>query len=319
VSAAANGLPVVVVGNVFVDLKCFPQNELNFQGRNIGRTQFFHGGVGRNVAETMALLGSRVRFSSSVQEGGIGQEVLDRLVAVGIETDGILVSTAPESMGMWVAILHRNGDLACSISQVPDIRYQEEAWARHGRRLLQGAGHCVLELDFSVSLVEQALKDCHELGVKVIGVPGNSACVKRKPELIGGLHTYVCNQVEAEDLWGSSVASIPAAQHAALAILDRGPSQVVVTLGVLGCVVAERGMGEPAYVQAIPVDVVDTSGAGDSFVAGLSHSLACGTDLRHAAEVAARVAAWTVATNDSVCREIPELRKADHWDGWRRV
>ncbi len=318
-SLTASPVPVVVVGNVFVDLKCFPQNELNFKGRNLGRTQFFHGGVGRNTAETMALLGSRVRFSSAVQEGGIGAEVLARLRESGVETDGILVSAAPESMGMWVAILHRDGDLACSISQVPDTRYQEEAWARHGRRLLEGAGYCVLELDFSVALVEQALRDAREMGVKVIGLPGNSECIRRKPELIAGLHTYVCNQVEAEELWGSPVASIPAAQHAARAIMDRGPSQVVVTLGALGCVVAERGMGEPIYVPAMAVEVVDTSGAGDSFVAGLSHALACGADIRRAAEAAVRVAAWTVSTNDSVCTEIPQLKKDDAWPGWETL
>lgn len=309
--------PVVVVGTVFVDLKCFPQNEINYKGRNVGRTQFYHGGVGRNVAETMALLGSRVRFSSSVQDGGIGHEVMKRLDEVGVDVDGMLTTADPQGMGMWVAILHRDGDLACSISQMPDTGYMEEAWARHGRRMLKDAGLCVLELDLSIALADQVLKDAHEMGVKVVGLPGNSECIRKRPDLLTRLHTYVCNQVEAEELYGKPVASIPAAEHAALAILERGMSQVVVTVGALGCVVAERGMGDPVHIPARAVEVVDTTGAGDAFVAGVSHALACGADLRTAAEAGTRVAAWTVSQTESVCREIPERKKSDIWAGWR--
>jgi pseudouridine kinase len=309
--------PVVVVGTVFVDLKCFPQYEINYKGRNPGRTQFYHGGVGRNVAETMALLGSKVRFSSSVQEGGIGHEVLVRLNEAGVDVDGVLTTADPQGMGMWVAILHRDGDLACSISQMPNTAYMEEAWARHGRRMLKEAGLCVLELDLSVALADQVLRDAAELGVRVVGLPGNSECIRKRPDLLSTLHTYVCNQVEAEELWGKPVASIPAAEHAAMSILDRGPQQVVVTVGALGCVVAERGMGDPIHVPAMAVEVVDTTGAGDAFVAGVSHALACGASLKLAAEAGTRVAAWTVSQHESVCREIPRLKKSDLWAGWR--
>lgn len=315
-SASARA-PVVVVGTVFIDLKCFPQYEINYKGRNPGRTQFFHGGVGRNVAETMAHLGSRVRFSSSVQDGGIGHEVMQRLDQAGVEVDGMLTTADPQGMGMWVAILHRDGDLACSISQAPDTRYQEEAWARHGRRLLDGAGLCVLELDVSVAVPDQVLKDAREMGVKVVGLPGNSECIRKRPDLVSRLHTYICNQVEAEELWGKPVASVPAAEHAAMAILERGPQQVVVTVGALGCVVAERGMGDPVHVPALPVEVVDTTGAGDAFVAGVSHALACGADLRRAAEAGSRVAAWTVSQHESVCRDLAERKRTDLWPGWR--
>ncbi|MFZ5814840.1 MAG: carbohydrate kinase family protein [Bacillota bacterium] len=314
---AAARAPVVVVGTVFVDIKCFPQYEINYKGRNPGRARFYHGGVGRNVAETMALLGSRVRFSSAVQDGGIGHEVMKRLDEAGVDVDGMLTTADPEGMGMWVAILHRDGDLACSISQMPNTAYLEEAWARFGKRLLTGAGLCVLELDLSVALAEQVLADARAAGVRVVGLPGNSECIRKKPELLSGLSTYICNQVEAEELWGRPVTSIPAAQHAALAILERGPSQVVVTLGALGCEVAERGMGEPVHVPALPVEVVDTTGAGDAFVAGVSHALACGADLRLAAEAGARVAAWTVSQSESVCLDIPERKRRDLWPGWR--
>lgn len=304
---------------IFVDLKCFPFKELNHKGTNPGRTKYFHGGVGRNVAENMALLGSNVRFSSAVQEGGVGHDVLQRLVESGVDVQGVLSTADPEGMGMWVAILNVEGDLACSLSQSPKISYLEEAWRRHGHRLLDGAQMLVTELDVSVDLPEMIMRDARAAGVKVVGMTGNMEALRKRPELIGGLHTYVCNCVEAEELWGKPVGSIPAAQGAALALLDRGPSQVVVTLGALGCVVAERGMGDPVHVPALAVEVVDTTGAGDAFVAGLSHALACGADLVTAAEAGTRVAAWTVGVAESVCCRIPERKREDVWTGWDQM
>ena len=47
-------MPIVVVGNVFVDFKGFPEGAFIPTGRNAGRVEIVHGGVGRNVAEDIA-------------------------------------------------------------------------------------------------------------------------------------------------------------------------------------------------------------------------------------------------------------------------
>ncbi|HWI60294.1 MAG TPA: PfkB family carbohydrate kinase [Symbiobacteriaceae bacterium] len=305
------------MGTIFVDLKCFPKYEINYKGRNPGSAQFFHGGVGRNVAETMARLGSDVRFSSSVQEGGIGHEVLNRLNDAGVEVDAINVSAARDAHGMWVAILHRDGDLACSISQMPDTRYMEEAWAKHGQRIARDAKLIVLEFDLSDTLAEDVLRDAEALGVPVVGLPGNFECIRRRPDLLPRLNTFVCNQIEAEELVGGKpISSIPAAKQAAKTILERGLEQVVVTLGAQGAVALARGWDEPFHVPVLPVDVVDTTGAGDAFVAGLSHALAAGAGLKLAVQAAVRVAAWTVSSTESVCHDIPDRIAQDPWEGW---
>lgn len=314
-----NTQPVaVVVGTVFVDLKCFPQQELNFKGRNLGKVSFFHGGVGRNVAENMARLGTDVRFCSSVQEDGIGAEVLARLQGVGIDTTGVGRTSEPRGHGMWVAILQPDGDLACSLSQMPDVSYMQQAFERQGAELLKNAGLVVLEVDLSVDLAEQVLDAADAAGVPVVGLPGNFACIRAKPTLLAKLQTFVCNQHEAEELYGRPVSSIPAAMHAVKALWERGLQQVVITLGPLGSVAGEQG-STPFHVPALPIEVQDTTGAGDSFVAGLSHCLAAGADLRLAVEAASRVAAWTVSVQESVCQNLAQRVSQDHWEGWRRL
>ena len=73
----------VVFGTVFMDCKGFAANRYDPLGRNVGSVRFIHGGVGRNVAENLALAGSAPVFVSSVDAGGLGEGVLARLSAEG--------------------------------------------------------------------------------------------------------------------------------------------------------------------------------------------------------------------------------------------
>jgi pseudouridine kinase len=319
-NAVPHAKPVVVVGTTFVDLKCFPNHELNFKGRNQGVTRFFHGGVGRNVAETMALLGSSVRYLSSVQTDGVGREVIARLERSGVDLSGLLRVDEPGGHGLWVAILHQDGDLACSLTQPPHGRFLKEAWNRYGQQVLDGAGWCVLEFDLSVSLPESVTAAARAAGVKLIGLPGNMVGIRKKPAILEGLHTWICNQIEAEELANHEIRSIPDGLEALKRIQERwGIRQVVVTLGSQGAVYADFVTGENGHVPPHLVEPVDTTGAGDSFVAGCSHALARGADLRLAVEVGTKVAAWTVSSPEAVCLNLQERIKKDGWDGWNRI
>lgn len=316
----SSAAPVVVLGTTFVDLKCFPSNELNFKGRNQGVTRFYHGGVGRNVAETMALLGSQVRFVSSVQQDGVGREVISRLERHGVDLTGLYRVDEPGGHGLWVAILHKDGDLACSLSQLPHYKFMKEAWRRSGREVLAGAAWCVLEIDSSVSLPEQVTLDARELGVKLIGLPGNFVAIRKKPSILEGLHTWICNQNEAEELADQTITSLPEAESAVQKIQARwGIRQVVVTLGALGSVFADFETGDHGHVPIQLVHAVDTTGAGDSFVAGCSHALVQGASLRLAVEAATRVAAWTVSSDEAVCLDMKERIAKDTWTGWAEL
>lgn len=312
--------PVVVLGTTFVDLKCFPSNELNLKGRNQGVTRFYHGGVGRNVAETIALLGSQVRFVSSVQQDGVGREVISRLERHGVDLTGLLRVDEPGGHGLWVAILHKDGDLACSLSQLPHYKFMKEAWRLYGRQVLTGAQWCVLEIDSSVSLPEQVRQDAQELGVKLIGLPGNFVAIRKRPSILDGLHTWICNQNEAEELADQPIASLHDAEVAVQRIQSRwGIRQVVVTLGALGAVFADFETGEQGHVPVHLVRTVDTTGAGDSFVAGCAHALVQGAPLRLAVEAATRVAAWTVSGDEAVCLDLPQRIAQDPWEGWAKL
>ena len=112
-------MPIVVVGNVFVDIKGFPEGNYIPAGRNAGKIEIVHGGVGRNVAEDIANLELRPRFVSMVDESAEGGEVVRKLK--NHKTDVDYVVAVPDGMGMWLAVFDSSGDIAGSISKRPNM------------------------------------------------------------------------------------------------------------------------------------------------------------------------------------------------------
>jgi sugar/nucleoside kinase (ribokinase family) len=83
---------------------------------------------------------------------------------------------------------------------------------------------------------------------------------------------------------------------AARTLAELGPQIVVVKLGEEGCLIYDRPSGREITVPAFPSDVVDTTGAGDSFCgAFMAALLQDGSDLEAAARAGAVAASFTVA------------------------
>lgn len=315
--APANG-PVVVVGTIFVDVKAFPHQRLDPRNRNVGKAIFTHGGVGRNIAETLARLGLGIRFVSSVDRGGVGPDVLERLRTVGVDLEGVAVAEE-NGMGMWVAVFDR-GDVYAQVSHQPDFGPMTSRWRRLGPAILQGARLAVLEFDLTPELTDLTLTMAAAAGVPVVALPGNMSVVRSHPELLTRCHAWICNQAEAEELVGRPLPGSTDVMHAAAELCGRGIHTVVVTMGAAGAVWCSSG-GDAQHVHADEVSVVDTTGAGDAFVAGLSSAIAAGLSLEQAVRWGTRIAGWTCASSESVPPELAQRVTADplfaHGDGAR--
>lgn len=299
------GKPVFVFGSIFVDVRAHPQNPLNRHARNPGQTRFVHGGVGRNIAENLGLLGVQVQLVSVADQSGTAREVLERLHRSGVGTD-FIVRVEQGGMGLWVAVFDTDGDVYCSVSQVPDYLPLNELVKGRGSELAAAPGLVVLEMDMNVPLV-RALRDLYKAaGVPIIGLPANLDNLRADPGLLAGLHVFICNQVEAELILGRKILDLDDALAASQEMRRLGVENTVVTLGAVGAAVSGCDL-PPQFIPSIVVQAVDTTGAGDSFVAGVAAGLSRGRGLLEAVRWGARVAAWTVASSDSVCLELPEL------------
>ena len=110
---------IVVIGAAFVDIKGFPQDIYIPNGRNVGRIEYIHGGVARNVVEDIANIELRPTYVGIVDDTPLGDAVVTKLRNHKINTDYVL--TIPDGMGTWLAVFDNNGDVAGSISKRPNM------------------------------------------------------------------------------------------------------------------------------------------------------------------------------------------------------
>jgi pseudouridine kinase len=306
---------VLVIGTIFIDCKGFAKQNYHPSTRNLGIIQFVHGGVGRNVALNLANLNLSTCFVSSVDATAIGKEVVEKLHKSKVNTDD-LIESKQLGMGMWLAILNEKGDLAGSISQMPDLTLLQEWITRKGKEMIQKSTHIALELDLNYQIAHSVIKLAEEEKKPIYGIAGNMDVILNHRELLNRLDCFICNNFEADLFLEQDFTNlnIDQKQESLIQFVDRmGMNAMVVTLGENGAVYYNSQTKEVGYQPVFPVKLVDSSGAGDAFFSGTVMGLVRGLSLKEAVICGTKVAGWTIESAENTDPELPIKIKQDEF------
>ena len=182
-------MPIVVAGNVFVDIKGFPDNKYIPMGRNSGWVDIVHGGVGRNVVEDIANVELRPRFLSMVDETAEGSEVLRKLRNHKVDTR--FVAQVPDGMGMWLAIHDSTGDVVSSISKRPKMDAMLEMLEQHGDEIFADADSIVVEIDMDKEIIKQIFRYAEKYSVPVYALVANMSIASQRRDFLQSVNCFV--------------------------------------------------------------------------------------------------------------------------------
>ena len=294
-------MAMVVVGAVFVDVKGFPEDNYIPTGRNAGRVEFVHGGVGRNVAEDIANVELRPRFVSLVDDNAEGEAVLKKLRNHKVNTDYVL--SVPDGMGMWLAVFDNSGDLAGSISKRPDPSALVQLLEEKGDEIFADADSIVVEIDLDKEVVKQVFKYAEKYHKKVYAVVANMSIASQRRDFLQSTACFVCNVLEAGILFVTDFSQLSPeelCEELSQRVISARIPAVVVTMGSKGSVYADM-QGNKGVCPAETVQVRDTTGAGDAFCAGVAMGLTYGKTMPEALEIGTRLAASVITVSENVC------------------
>ena len=292
---------IVVIGAVFVDIKGYPEAGFIPTGRNVGRVEQIHGGVGRNVAEDVANCELRPTFVSLVDESGTGADVVRKLESHKVDTR--FIRTTPDGMGTWLAVFDNEGDVAASISKRPNLMPIADILDQQGHEIFRDADSVIIEIDMDKEVVKRAFRLAKEYGKKIYGVVANMSIAQERRDFLQSVDCFVCNLQEAGILFSDDFTGKSPEEMIGIAAdkvtAARIPS-IIITMGGQGAVYADMH-GASGYCPARKVEVKDTTGAGDAFCAGAAIGLTYGKSLAEACEIGAHLAASVIVTSESVC------------------
>lgn len=292
---------IVVLGTVFVDIKGHPLGVYVPDGRNAGRMEQVHGGVGRNVAEDIANCELRPTFISIVDQSGIGEDVLNKLKRHKVNVDYCL--RTDDGMGTWMAIFDHTGDVVANLSVRPNMEPLCAVLDEHGDEIFADADSIVVEIDMGTELVKKAFALAEKHNKEVYVVVSNMAIALKRRDLLMRSGCIICNQQEAGVLFSEDYMD-KKPEELSLIIKDKvkqaGYKRMVVTMGGDGAVYAEAD-GEVGIVSANKVEVRDTTGAGDAFFSGVTIGLTYGKTLKEACAIGTKLASAAICTMENVC------------------
>ena len=292
---------IVVIGATFVDIKGYPEGAFIPTGRNAGKVVQIHGGVGRNVAEDIANCELRPTFITLVDESGTSTDVVNKLKSHKVNTDYIRVTA--DGLGTWLAVFDNDGDVCASVSKRPDLRPIADILDEHGDRIFQDADSVVIEIDLDKETVKRVFRLAEKYGKSVYAVVSNMSIALERRDFLQSVDCFVCNLQEAGILFADDFSGMAGEQMVEI-LADRikraNIPGMIVTMGGEGAVYASLS-GEKGICPAKKVAVNDTTGAGDSFFAGVAIGLTYGKDLRQSCEIGATLAASVIITSENVC------------------
>ena len=292
---------IVVIGATFVDIKGFPADNYIPTGRNVGRVEYIHGGVARNVVEDIANVELRPTFLGIVDDTPMGLSVLNKLRNHKVNTDYVL--TIPDGMGTWLAVFDNNGDVAGSISKRPNMLPLLDLLSAKGDEIFAEADSVVLEVDLDKEIVKKVLELAEKHGTKVFGLVSNMSIAVKRRDFLQHFYCFICNQQEAGMLFLDDYSKLsPQEMQDVLGqkVMQAKIPSVVVTMGAQGAVYADHSGGK-GICPARKVQVKDTTGAGDAFCAGVSIGLTYGKNMAEAIEIGSMLAASVITSSENVC------------------
>lgn len=282
-------MSVVVVGSGNVDLVSQVER-IPLPGETVLSTGFatHAGGKGNNQATASARAGAPTTFVGAFGDDDNGDQLRTGLAADRVR---ILARTSPEPTGTALIAVSAAGENSIVVN--PGANATLTGLTVAERTAISEADIVLLQLEVPLDTVVDAARTA--AGTVVL----NAAPARRLPrELLDAVDLLVVNEHEAALLGGAE------------RLLDVVPA-IVVTLGADGASVHTRG-AEPARVPGIPVDVADTTGAGDTFCGALVAYLDGHDALEPAVRFATTAAALSVRRAGAV-PAIPTREEIDHF------
>lgn len=155
---------------------------------------------------------------------------------------------------------------------------------------IKNYSHLLLQLETNIDAVEKIIDVAYENKLTIILNPAPVQQVKN--DIYKKLDYITPNEIEAEIITGIKVCDKDSARMAAEWFFDKGVKNVLITLGEKGVYVND-GVDEN-LIEAVKVEAIDTTGAGDAFNGGLLTGLLEGKSLTEAVKLATVLAALSV-------------------------
>lgn len=283
-----------VIGGANIDIGGVPDTALIDRDSNPGKTVLSLGGVGRNIAHNMRLLGLSVKLVTAMGGDVYAEQITQSCEELGIEIqDSIRISK--ENTSTYLYIADENGDMKLALSDMRIYEHLTPEYIQNKLELINRGRMVVIDTNIPKQTIEYI---CQKSKAPVFADPVSGKKAEKLFGVLDKLYAVTPNRHEVEVLSGVTITSDADLEKAAEVILQKGVKNVFITLGEKGVYCANED--ERFLLEGSAAKVVSTTGAGDSFIAGLALGFTKRLGLKEMAQLGIAAAGITIESEQTI-------------------
>ena len=285
---------IAVAGGVNVDIGGTSFKPLIRGDSNPGTVKPSLGGVGRNIAHNLSLMGQKVTLLTAFGYDVFGQRIIAECENEGIDLSAAVCAKDAET-STYVYLCGPDGEMELAVS---DMRICDKLTPNYFEKQLpriNGAKLLVIDANLPEESIDY-LTD--KVTVPVFADMVSSSKAEKVAPYVSRLHTIKPNKIEAEIITGIKINDEESLKEAGFRLLDMGVKNAYISLSENG--IAVFASNEMKKVKACKSEVVNVTGAGDAALAALAYSCLLGLSPFDAAKYANAAASIAVESRNTV-------------------
>ncbi|MEL6671557.1 MAG: PfkB family carbohydrate kinase [Bacteroidota bacterium] len=279
---------ISVAGGIFWDIRGQASKGWISRDSQPGEVRYSPGGVARNIAENLARLDIPVRLFGQIGHDRAGQEMMNQLTALGVDTLGVGKSQDQDT-GTDLSLLDETGGLQASITDLSICEELTPDWAQRQLARIFPCEYLILETNLPVGTLQTLILEANRRQVPVVLDPVSQPLAQRLASLRGNIFLFCPNEGE----WNAFQQASPSL-HCQHILLTRGAQGLKWI----------NAQGQSIEQAALPAEVKDLVGAGDSCLAAVVAALYRGATIAQALLAGAKAGAICVASTQTVAPDI---------------
>ena len=259
-------MKIAVIGESNIDIAVAPHAEPNAKGCVPGNIVFHHGGVARNIAHNLCLLGHDVKLVSVFGDDDFAERMVADCKQIGMDlslSDQFKEAKSP----IFLSFNDNTGNMVSAVSDVSLNDYMDLDWLKDKMAAINTSDVVVADTLLSTNALAYLIDHCKvPLFIDTVS-PGKAMRLDEAMRISEKHSVYAvkCNLAEAFQITGEH-DDIQSSKR----MNDSGICNVYLTIGSRGVVYCSNGV--VTTNPALPTPIINVTGSGDAFFAGVIHA-----------------------------------------------
>ncbi len=298
-----NDRPYVLgIGGANVDIQGFSNDKIVYEDSNPGEVIASSGGVCRNICENLSRLGVETKLVSAIGDDYFGKKLFQECVEAGINVENVIKSEKAQT-SCYLSIIDSDGDMKVAISHMDVMKEITVEKIKKLKGLIEKACIIIIDTNLEENVIEYILSNYNEKIIFVDTVSTKKSVKIKK--MLKFIDTLKPNIYEAQMLSGVEIKDDKGLEKAAVKIIEKGIKNLFISMGEKGIFYMDEQFNSKLY-KPEKVNMINATGAGDSFMAGLIYGRFNDFSVDDTVKFAMSLAAYTVESEETINKNISE-------------